>query len=98
MSTTEEDFAHVIPRSLDEAGKFLFWDLDVAGVAILGVLLGLGVNFPASGLLLGIGAAALYARFKRGNHGGMATHFMYWATGLPVPRDLPASHLRQLNG
>jgi conjugal transfer pilus assembly protein TraL len=35
-----QDLSHYIPRRLDDKGKFLFWELDVAAVALLGMLVG----------------------------------------------------------
>lgn len=92
------DLSHYIPRRLDDAGKFLFWDLDVAGIALVGVLVGIGCGYPILGLLLGIALAFSYRKIKSGKHPGMAAHLLYWFTGLPEPKELPGSHLRQLNG
>ena len=92
------DLSHYIPRRLDAAGKFLFWDLDVAGIGMLGMMIGLGTGFPVLGLLVGIALAFAYSKLKSGKHPGMAAHLLYWWTGMPAPRDLPGSHLRELNG
>ncbi len=93
-----QDTSHLIPRRLDAAGKFLFWDVDVAAFALLGMLIGLGTGYNLSGLIVGIAMAFAYAKLKAGRHPGMATHLLYWWTGMPQPKELPGSHLRELNG
>ena len=94
----QQDLSHYIPRRLDSAGKFLFWDFDVAGIGLIGVLIGLGVGYTLLGLLAGVGLAYAYGKLKTGKHPGLAAHLLYWCTGLPAPKDLPRSHLRELNG
>jgi conjugal transfer pilus assembly protein TraL len=93
-----EDLSHYIPRRLDSDGKFLFWDLDVAAIGIVGMMVGLGAGYTVLGLIGGCGLAFAYGKLKAGKHPGMAAHLLYWWTGLPQPRDLPGSHLRELNG
>lgn len=65
---------------------------------LMGVLVGIGSGFPVIGLFLGIGAAFFYGKLKAGKHPGMATHLLYWFTGFPEPKELPGSHIRELNG
>lgn len=93
-----EDLSHYIPRRLDSSGKFLFWDLDVAGIGMLGVMGGLGTGYPILGIAAGVGLAFGYSRMKSGKHPGLAVHLLYWWTGFPQPADLPPSYLRELNG
>ena len=94
----QQDLSHYIPRLLDSSGKFLFWDLDVAAMAMMGMLVGIATNYNLLGLLGGLGAAYGYARLKTGKHPGLAIHLIYWWIGLPAPKELPGSHLRELNG
>ena len=95
---SQPDLSHSIPRRLDSAGKFLFWDLDVAAIGVVGVLMGLGAGHPLLGLIVGVALAFSYGKLKKGKHPGLATHLMYWWTGMPLPKELPASYLRELNG
>lgn len=95
---SQQDLSHFIPRGLDNKGKFLFWDMDVALAAMLGMLLGVATEYRILGLVAGLLLAYGYSRLKAGQHPGMAVHLLYWFAGLPAPRDLPASHLRELNG
>ena len=92
------DLSHYIPRRLDDGAKFLFWEMDVAMIGLMGVLIGIGSGFPVIGLFLGIGSAFFYGKLKSGKHPGMATHLLYWFTGFPEPKELPGSHIRELNG
>lgn len=96
MTTT--DHSHFIPRSLDDGGKFLFWETDVAAVALLGMLLGIATEMPVLGLVLGLSLAYLVNKLKAGKHPGMVTHLLYWFTGFPTPKELPGAHIRELNG
>jgi len=95
---SDKDLSHHIPRRLDSAGKFLFWDLDVAALGLVGMLIGLGTGYTILGVVTGIGLAYAYAKLKTGKHPGMAAHLLYWWTGFPQTKDLPGSHLRELNG
>ena len=44
------DLSHYIPRRLDDGAKFLFWEMDVAMIGLMGVLVGIGSGFPVIGL------------------------------------------------
>ncbi|WP_338911972.1 type IV conjugative transfer system protein TraL [Mycetohabitans rhizoxinica] len=92
------DLSHYIPRRLDDAPKFLFWELDIAGIGLMGVLAGIATGFPILGLGLGVATAFFYSKLKTGKHPGIATHLLYWFTGFPQPKELPSSHIRELNG
>ena len=92
------DLSHYIPRRLDDGAKFLFWEMDVAVIGLVGVLVGVGSGFPVIGLFLGIGAAYSYGKLKSGRHPGMAIHLLSWFVGQPAPKELPGSHIRELNG
>lgn len=94
----DEDLSHFVPRRLDDTGKFLFWDKDVAVVALIGIMIGISIDMQIIGLMLGFAFAFLYSKLKSGKHPGMAAHLMYWFTGAPSLRELPASHIRELNG
>lgn len=95
---SETDLSHYIPRRLDDSGKFLFWDLDVAAVGTLGALAGVAAEMPLLGVIFGVLCAYGYSKFKAGQHPGMAKHLFYWFTGFPALKDLPGSHLREFNG
>jgi conjugal transfer pilus assembly protein TraL len=95
---SQPDLSHYIPSRLDSAGKFLFWDIDVALLGIAGLLIGQASGYPILGLVLGFSLAYAYSKLKTGRHPGMALHLLYWWTGMPSPQEVPGSHLRELNG
>lgn len=96
MST--QDLSHYIPRRLDDSGKFLFWDVDVAVVALLGMIIGLATEYRILGVILGVLMAFGYKKLKTGKHPGIAAHLMYWFIGNPVSKELPPSYIREFNG
>lgn len=95
---TPSDFSHAIPRRLDDPPKFLFWERDVAFIALMGFLVGLAVDLQLLGLVSGIGMALGYSKLKAGKHPGMAAHLMSWVTGIPAFKELPPSYCRELEG
>jgi conjugal transfer pilus assembly protein TraL len=95
---SKQDLSHYIPRRLDDSGKFLFWDIDVAFVALLGMILGVATEYRVLGIVLGIVMAIGYKKLKSGKHPGIAAHLMYWLVGIPAPKELPPSHIREFNG
>ena len=86
---SQQDLSHYIPRRLDDKGKFLFWDLDIAGVALLGMLLGVATEYRVLGLIAGLVMAYGYSKLKAGKHPGMAAHLLYWFTGMPDDWETP---------
>jgi len=95
---SQQDLSHYIPRRLDDKGKFLFWELDVAAIALVGMLLGVAVEYRVLGVIVGVAMAFGYNKLKAGKHPGMAAHLLYWFTGIPAPKEMPKSHFRELNG
>lgn len=95
---SQHNLSHYIPRRLDDRGKFLFWEIDVVGVAFVGILIGIVTEYRIGGLILGILLAAAYKKLKSGRHPGIAAHLSYWFAGTPTPKSLPASHYREFNG
>lgn len=92
------NLAHYIPRHLDDRQKFLFWEIDVAIIALIIASIGIYISFPISGIAAGIAIAYLYSKLKTGQHPGMATHLLYWFVGFPNLKECPNSYLREFNG
>lgn len=95
---SQTDLSHYIPRRLDDAGKFLFWEMDVAAFPLLGLFIGVATGFALPSFIFGVVLAYQYNKLKSGKHPGMASHTLYWLCGTPTPKELPGSHLRELNG
>ncbi|RQQ48689.1 type IV conjugative transfer system protein TraL [Burkholderia stagnalis] len=94
-----DDLSHAVPLTLDDPPKLLFWDWDVACIAMLGIMSGLGSGYPIVGFVIGIALAGVYSRFFKSDlHPGIAAHLIAWITGMPTPSDLPPTHLREFKG
>ena len=93
-----DPLTHYVPRRLDDAPKFLFWDVDVAMLAFVGIFIGVYGGFVWFGVIVGIACAAGWSRLKAGKHAGMAQHVIYYFAGLPKLKALPASHVKELVG
>ena len=98
MSSAPNDLSHYVPRSLDAPPKLIFWEYDVALIVVLGLSIGIGTGNNITGMIVGVIAAFFYGKLKSGRHPGIATHFLYWWTGMPQTKELPGSHLRELTG
>jgi len=94
----DDQLRNYVPRRLNDKPKFLFWHLDIAVIGLVGIVFGVYAGLGLGGLVLGVGMAAGWSRLKSGKHPGMAAHVMYWFTGKPHLKSLPASHLRELIG
>ncbi|MBS2132348.1 type IV conjugative transfer system protein TraL (plasmid) [Burkholderia thailandensis] len=93
-----DDLNHYVPRRLDDPPKFLFWSVDVATIALVGLILGVLAGYILVGLGMGVALALAWQKFSSGKHPGMAAHVIYWVIGWPEPKKLPPSHLREFNG
>lgn len=94
------DNNHYIPTRLDDKPKFLFFDYDVALVALLPCGIGISVDqvFGLVGFFFGCVLAVGYKSFKAGKHAGVLAHLIFWKTGTPSPKALPKSHKRNFTG
>lgn len=93
-----DDVSHYIPRRLDDPPKLLFFDQDVGMIGVLVMGVGVAVGFPLIGLAMGVMVGFFLNKLKAGGHPGMTAHLGYWVTGIPAPKSLPPSHVRELNG
>lgn len=92
--------SHTIPTRLDDKPKFLFFDYDVAIVALMPCVIGISISqfFGLVGLFVGCILAVGYKSFKSGKHAGVLTHLIFWKTGTPTPSSMPKSHQRNFLG
>lgn len=93
-----DNLSHYVPKRLDDKGKFLFVDQDVALVAAGITMLGIWLGHPFLALVVGCFFAYKYNKLKAGGHPGLTVHLLYWFTGAPKLKDLPQSDLREFNG
>jgi conjugal transfer pilus assembly protein TraL len=80
MSASETDYS--IPRRLDDPPKFLWWDADVAILAMGCLVLGIVLEQTLPFLLLGIGIALFYQKLKAGRTRAFGLHALYWYTPI----------------
>lgn len=72
------DLKYLVPHRLDDPPRFLWWDMDVAMLAMTGMVIGI---MTAQMLLfsgLGFAAAASYQKVKAGRHRAFGLHALYW--------------------
>ncbi|RXV64171.1 type IV conjugative transfer system protein TraL [Burkholderia stabilis] len=93
-----DDLSHYVPSRLDDPEKFLFFRKDVAAIGLAGTIVGVATNHTLLGLVVGVAIAAAWQKFSSGQHPGMSAHVVYWVLGLPAPKKLPPSDLRELIG
>lgn len=88
-----------IPSRLDDVAKFIWWDFDVALLAMGGLVFGLVTEhlFLATGA--GLAVAMLYQRAKAGKHKAYGLHLLYWHTPISFGMKLtPPSSIREYIG
>lgn len=89
-----------IPRTLDDAAKFLWWDIDQALLVFTFIVLGMLVDSMMGGIITGILMGWSYGKMKSGKHKAFAIHAMYWY--LPSEfmsfKRTPPSHHREFIG
>ena len=95
-----ENESHTIPTRLDDRAKFLFFDYDVAIIALIpgGIGTMLGQLAALFGLFFGCILAMGYKSFKTGKHNGVMTHLIFWKTGTPNTSAMPPSYKRNFLG
>ena len=93
----EEDLtAFIIPRTLDEPEKILFFTYMELGLLMFPILVGILFGYTIRGLLTGFICLILYKKFNPINKGYNIRHLFYyycpqWTTRLKV---LPPSHIK----
>lgn len=96
---TDIDRKYIIPHRLDDPPKFLFWDFDVAILAMGCMVIGIMVNQTITFAVIGFFVAAGYQKIKAGRTRAFGLHALYWY--LPVKfgfRVTPPSAVREFIG
>ncbi|HXF45846.1 MAG TPA: type IV conjugative transfer system protein TraL [Burkholderiaceae bacterium] len=89
---------YAVPRLLDLPPKIMFWDADVAAAALIGIAVGVAVGYPFTCAILGLAAAAVLQRMRRGRHPGYMLHVLYWHLPVRMFRRLCPSSKRLFCG
>lgn len=90
---------YIIPHRLDDPPKFLFWDFDVAILAMGCLVIGIMVNQTLTFAVIGCAVAMGYQKVKAGRSRAFGLHALYWY--LPVKfgfRITPPSAVREFIG
>jgi len=96
---TEESRQYLIPQRLDDPPKYLWWDFDVAIIAmgsfVVGIVAGSFWLFTIIGFLI----ALAYQKIKGGKTRGFGLHLVYWYSPFTLGfRLTPPSSIREFIG
>ncbi len=69
---------YIIPHRLDDPPKFLWWDFDVAILAMGCLMIGIMINQPLTFGGLGIFVGGAYQKIKAGKQRAFGMHALYW--------------------
>lgn len=99
MSNQSPEQKYYIPQKLDEPPKFLWWDFDVAILAMGCVMFGIVLNQTLTFMVVGLIFAGLYQKLKAGRSRAFGLHFLYWYFGANFGfRATPPSAVREFIG
>ncbi|MDR1926363.1 MAG: type IV conjugative transfer system protein TraL [Endomicrobium sp.] len=70
--------AFLIPRSLDEPERILFFTYLELGMLLFPIIVGVNIGHTNKGVLGGIIALILYKKLNPTNKGYSVTHLIYW--------------------
>ncbi len=94
-----ESLALRMPRHLDDPDKFLWWEMDQAGLAVSVFAVFMIMGMMLTGVVMGVVVGMLYGRAKSGRPRGFMSHLAYWY--LPFDMGLkrtPPSYVRRFVG
>jgi conjugal transfer pilus assembly protein TraL len=93
------DEHYLIPQRLDEPPKYLWWDFDVAILAMGAFVLGIVSDNFLMFTTFGIIAAGAYQKLKAGKSRGFGMHLLYWYMPFNFGfRITPPSSIREFIG
>ncbi|OGP32489.1 MAG: type IV conjugative transfer system protein TraL [Deltaproteobacteria bacterium GWC2_56_8] len=87
---------HFIPKYIDDPPQILWWDMDVAGVIIFSMIIGIAVNHLLYFSIGGLVAAYAVGKMKNSKQEGYIYHLAWWH-GVPSfkIREMPDSYIRE---
>lgn len=74
----EDLSAFLIPETLDEPEKILFFTYGELGLLMFPALVGILCNYTIRGLIIGVVSFLIYKKIKPSRNGFSITHLMYW--------------------
>lgn len=83
-----------IPHGIDDMEKFVFWDVDIVGIFMAIVGLGIFMNSFFLCFVLAIILGKIVSRIKYGKPEGYTFHLLYWLGGARYS-GLPESYIRE---
>ena len=83
-----------MPHGIDEMEKFMFWDIDIIGVFMTMVGLGIFMNSFLICLIFAVILCRFISRVKYGKPEGFTFHLLYWF-GAARYLGLPESYIRE---
>jgi conjugal transfer pilus assembly protein TraL len=99
MAMSEENSKYAIPHRLDDPPKFLWWDFDVAVLAMGCIVIGIVCNQTLTFMALGLLVAWGYQKMKAGRSKAFGLHAMYWYLPFTLGfKVTPPSHEREFIG
>ncbi len=75
---SQEQLSLMMPRHLDDEGKFLWWDFQQVLIVIAIMGFSIVVNMLPEGIVLGVLAGIGIGRLKSGRGRGYMAHTAYW--------------------
>lgn len=72
-----------IPQFVDELPQLWFWEIDEALFIVLGLFVGIIIDWMIIATIVGMLIASLFGRFKQGQNRGLLMHMAYWYGIMP---------------
>lgn len=83
-----------MPHGIDNMEKFVFWDVDIVGVFVAIVGVGIFMNQFVTCFILAIISGKVISKLKYGKPDGYTFHLLYWLGGAKY-KGLPESYIRE---
>jgi conjugal transfer pilus assembly protein TraL len=97
MSQVDPKF--LVPTRLDDPPQFLWWDFDVAILAMGCLVIGIAADMTITFIFISIAVAVAYQQLKGGKHRAYGLHLMYWYMPLGFGfKVTPESAVREFIG
>jgi len=96
---SKDHLKYLIPQRLDEPPRYLWWDFDVATLAMGGFVIGIVTDSFLLFTCIGFLMAGAYQKLKAGKSRGFGLHLLYWYMPFNFSFKItPPSSLREFIG